>query len=41
MLKYSLTINNVDKFEEVRKAPDFKGSCDTLSSLDSNNINNR
>ncbi|XP_050422367.1 histone-lysine N-methyltransferase, H3 lysine-79 specific isoform X2 [Adelges cooleyi] len=27
--------------EDVRKTSDFKGSCDTLSSLDSTNINNR
>lgn len=40
----SFTINEIGKtqFEDTtRKAQDFKGSCDTLNSSDSNCINNR
>lgn len=39
----SSTISGVEKsqFEDNRKASDFKGSCDTLNSLDQNNVNNR
>lgn len=37
------TINEIGKsqFDDNYKAPDFRGSCDTLCSLDSNNVNNR
>lgn len=40
----SLTINETGRShleDSSHKAQDFKGSCDTLSSLDSNYVNNR
>lgn len=39
----SSTISGFGKsqFEDNRKGSDFKGSCDTLNSLDQNNVNNR
>lgn len=39
----SSTISGIEKsqFEDNRRVSDFKGSCDTLNSLDPNNVNNR